>query len=217
MTAVLTPATELVKIDLRAEHKALYAPPRTPVMVEVPRFTVLMVDGEGDPNVAPSYAEAIEALYSAAYTLKFALKRGPEGIDFAVMPLETLWWADDFADFLSLNKAAWKWTAMLAVPDVITPERFERTVAELGRKKELPALPLLRLEPFAEGRAAQMLYVGPYSDEGPAIAELHAFIRAQGCGFDGRRQKHHEIYLSDPRRTEPAKLKTIIRQPVVAV
>jgi hypothetical protein len=172
-----------------------------------------MVDGAGDPNTAVAYREAVEALYSVAYTLKFAIKR-EMGRDFRVMPLEGLWWADDLSDFMSGRKDAWRWTALIAQPDVVTAGHVDEAVRQLARKKELPALSRLRLEPFTEGLAAQLLYLGPYADEAPAIARLHAFIREQGYEFDGHTQKHHEIYLSDPRRTAPEKLKTIIRQPV---
>jgi hypothetical protein len=207
--------TQTTKIDLKRDRKNLYAPPKAPVLVEVPPLTFLMVDGQGDPNVSVAYREAIEALYAVSYTLKFALKRGPGGLDYVVMPLEGLWWADDKTEFSGDRKADWRWTAMIAQPDAVTPELAAQAVAECARKQDLPALARLRLETLAEGLSAQVLYVGPYQDEGPAIAHLHAFIRERGYSFDGRRQKHHEIYLSDPRRTAPPKLKTVIRQPVV--
>lgn len=206
---------QLEKRDLKHELKALYAPGKQPALVEVPPLAFLMVDGAGDPNTSAAYREALDALYSVAYTLKFSLKRGPEGLDFTVMPLEGLWWSDDMAEFTEGRKAEWKWTAMIAMPEFVTPELVARAAAEAAAKKELPALPLLRLETYDEGLAAQLLYTGPYADEGPTIARLHEFIHALGFGFDGRVQKHHEIYLGDPRRTAPEKLKTIIRQPVV--
>jgi hypothetical protein len=202
------------KIDLKRELKELYAPPKTPVLVDVQPLTFLMVDGSGDPNVSTAYREAIEALYAVSYSMKFALKRAPGGVDYVVMPLEGLWWADDMNEFVNARKAAWKWTAMIAQPDAVTPELFAQAVAEVARKKDLPALSRLRLETFAEGLAAQVLYIGPFQDEEPTIANLHAFIRERGYEFDGRRQKHHEIYLSDPRKTAPERLKTVIRQPV---
>lgn len=202
------------KIDLRRDLKALYAPVKTPVLIDVPPLTYLMVDGHGDPNAAQEYREAVEALYAVAYTLKFALKRGPEGIDIAVMPLEGLWWADDMTAFTGDRKSEWSWTMMIAQPDVVTPERVEQAIAEAARKKELPAVTKVRLDALAEGLSAQVLHVGPYSAEGPTIAALHDFIREEGYGFGGPERKHHEIYLSDPRRTDPAKLKTLIRQPV---
>jgi len=203
--------TRATKLDLRRELKALYAPPSTPVMVEVPELTFVMVDGQGDPNTAEAYRDAVAALYAVSYALKFALKRAPDGLDYAVMPLEGLWWADDMAEFDVERKADWRWTMMIAQPEAVTPDRFAHARAEVARKKNLPALERLRLERFAEGRAAQVLRRGPYSAEGPTIAALHAFIRERGDALDG---KHHEIYLGDPRRTAPERLKTVIRQPV---
>lgn len=194
--------------------KALYAPPKRPVMVDVPVLNFLMIDGHGDPNLSQDYKDAVEALYALSYTLKFMLKK-EEGLQYRVGPLEGLWWAEDMVEFSMERKANWDWTMMIAQPDAVTPEHVARAREQAGRKKPLPALAKVRLESFEEGRCAQVLYVGPYSAEGPTIAALHAFIREQGYEFDGRKQKHHEIYLGDPRRTAPEKLKTIIRQPVV--
>jgi hypothetical protein len=202
------------KLDLRRELKPLYAPPLTPVLVEVPELSFLMVDGRGDPNTSPEYREAVAALYAVSYAVKFALKRGPDGIDYAVMPLEGLWWADDMAAFSAERKGEWQWTMMIAQPAVVAPEMVEQAAAEAARKKGLPGASRLRLDRFAEGLCAQVLHVGPYSAEGPTIARLHAFIAEEGYTFGGAQQRHHEIYLNDPMRTAPAKLKTVIRQPV---
>jgi hypothetical protein len=204
-------AMATTKIDMTREHRELYAPGREPVMVEVPEFSFAMIDGHGDPNVASAYREAIEALYSVSYTLKFALKRGPQQLDYRVMPLEGLWWTPDMADFSTKRKADWDWTMMIRQPEEVTQEAFEQAVATAAAKKELPAATALRLERLTEGPAAQLLYVGPYADEGPAIERLHAFIAEQRFRRAG---KHHEIYLGDPRRAAPEKLKTIVRQPV---
>jgi hypothetical protein len=174
----------------------------------------VMIDGKGDPNTSQEYADAIQALYSLSYTLKFAIKK-ELGRQYVVGPLEGLWWMDDMADF-ERRKGDWLWTAMISQPDEVTPERFDLAAQEAGRKKELPALTLARLERFREGPCAQIMHVGPFSAEGPTIAALHAFISEQGGTFDGVRQKHHEIYLSDPRRSAPDKLKTIIRQAFTA-
>jgi hypothetical protein len=203
------------KIDMRRELRALYAPPATPVLVDVPELAFLMIDGRGDPNTSTEYREAVAALYAVSYALKFAIKRTANGADYAVMPLEGLWWADDMTDF-DFRKADWHWTMMIAQPDLVTLERVEQAAADTMRKKNLPTVTRLRLERFCEGLCAQVLHVGPYSAEGPTIASLHAFIRDHGYTFDGRRQKHHEIYLSDPRRTAAAKLKTVVRQPIIA-
>lgn len=183
--------------------------------VDVPAMNFLMVDGRGDPNTSVEYREAIEALFSLSYTLKFALKR-ENGLEYRVGPPETLWWADDMVEFSAGRKDDWRWTMMIAQPDDVTPERFAQARAEVGRKKHLAALPRVRFERFREGRSAQILHVGPYSAEGPTIARLHAFIAEQGETFDGQREKHHEIYLGDPRRAAPEKLTTIIRQPVAS-
>jgi len=199
------------KLDLKKELKELYRPSARAIsVVDVPPLNFLMVDGKGDPNISEEYREAIEALYATAYTLKFALKADRRTPEFAVMPLEGLWWSDDMSDFLSGNKANWQWTAMIAQPDFVTGEDVSRAKAQAAAKKELPALSKLRLERFHEGRAAQIMYFGPYSEEGPTIAAIHEFIEAGGHRLSGR---HHEIYLSDPRRTDPKKLKTVIRQP----
>jgi hypothetical protein len=183
-----------------------------PEIVQVPPIGFIMIDGRGDPNTAVAYQEAIQALYSVSYTLKFALKK-ELAVEYKVGPLEGLWWSDNMSTFGSGGKDNWQWTAMIAQPDEVTTERFEQAVEEVARKKDLPALPLARLERFEEGPCAQILHIGPFSAEGPTIALLHEFIAEQGHTFDGKRQKHHEIYLSDPRRSAPEKWKTIIRQP----
>ena len=200
----------MAPFDWKQAFKELYAPPRTPVLVTVPPMNFLMADGAGDPNSAPAYKEAVEALYTVAYTLKFALKKagGPE---FSVMPLQGLWWAANMDAFLSGERSAWQWTMMIGQPEFVTPEQVESAIAAAGRKKSLPALPRVRFERFDEGICAQVMHSGPYAAEGPTIAALHAFIAQHGFGLRG---KHHEIYLSDPNRTAPEKMKTIIRQPV---
>jgi hypothetical protein len=202
----------MTTIDMKRALKELYRPSASaPSLVEVPELLFLMADGMGDPNTAPAYAEAVEALYGVAYALKFMLKRGPAAADYTVMPLQGLWWADDMASFTSGDRAAWRWTMMIAQPELVTRELFAQAAAETARKKRLPALPRLRLERFAEGRAAQIMHIGPYAAEAPTIERLHQFIAAQGLALRG---KHHEIYLSDPRRSAPERMQTIIRQPV---
>lgn len=199
------------KIDLRKNLKHLYQPSaREVVQVEVPEFRFLMIDGAGDPNTSREYAEAIEALFSVSYTAKFMIKKGPLPIDFAVMPLEGLWWADDMTAFTNNEKAKWKWTMMIMQPSFLEEEVIKKAIAEAKQKKALPALDKLRYETFTEGKCAQLLHIGPFSEEGPAIERVHEFIDAR----TGRRGKHHEIYLSDIRRADPKKWKTIIRQPM---
>ncbi|NVN90838.1 MAG: GyrI-like domain-containing protein [Desulfuromonadales bacterium] len=199
------------KIDFKKELKQLYQPSaKEVVLVDVPTMNYLMVDGEGDPNGSKSYADAIEALFSVSYTLKFMAKKGPLAIDYGVLPLESLWWVDDMATFSQEDKSNWKWTAMIMQPDCVSKEMVVDAMTEVGRKKKPAALSLMRFEPFAEGRCAQILHIGPFSEEGPTIAKVHAFIDARGI----RTGKHHEIYLSDIRKAAPAKWKTVVRQPL---
>jgi hypothetical protein len=201
-----------MKLDLKQDLKSFYNPPiKEAVTVDVPRFNFLMIDGTGNPNTAPEYVQAIEALYGVACTLKFSIKKGEMGIDYPVMPLEGLWWADDPSDFGLGRKDDWQWTAMILQPDCVTQALVEQAVEQVREKKGLPALSKLRLEGFHEGLAAQIMYVGPYADEGPTIARLHQYVTDSGRRLTG---KHHEIYLGDPRRAAPDKLKTIIRQPM---
>ena len=200
------------KLDLKKQFKALYQPPAShPVLVDVPELQFLMIDGQGDPSTSPLFQEAINALYTASYTLKFMLKKRGGFPDYTVMLPEALWWADDIQAFPAADRSAWKWTAMIAQPDFITPDLLAEAVTEARKRKDLPALGLLRLEALREGPSAQVMHIGPYSAEGPTVANLHAFIADQGLRPRG---KHHEIYCSDPRRAAPDKLKTVIRQPV---
>ncbi len=199
------------KVDLKKTLKHLYAPSlREVVMVEVPAAHFLMVDGQGDPNTAQEYAAAVEALFTVAYTLKFAVKRSPRAVDYGVMPLEGLWWTDDMATFSVENKAAWQWTMMIRQPDFVSVAMVEAAVTEVRRKKALPGVARLRFEEFNEGWCAQILHRGPFSEEGPAVAQVHHLIEARGHRLRG---KHHEIYLTDIRRAEPRNWKTVVRQP----
>lgn len=187
----------------------LYKASTEPRIVEAPRGTFLMIDGAGDPNTSAAYRDAVAALYALSYTLKFALKKSA-GLSYKVAPLEGLWWADDMRAFTAERKGDWRWTMMIAQPEAVTPALVAGAREEVRRTKALPA-ERVRLEPFAEGLAAQVLHRGPYASEGPTIAALHRFIHEQGYAFDG---KHHEIYLSNPARTAPERIKTIVRQPI---
>jgi hypothetical protein len=198
------------KIDPKRQLKQLYSARQAPELVDVPELSFLMIDGHGDPNRSPRYQAAVEALYAVSYTLKFAIKRGG-GPDYTVAPLEGLWWTEDMANFSVQAKSDWDWTMMIMQPAEATPELIEETTREVAQSKQLPAAAELRLRRYAEGASAQILHLGPYADEGPTIARLHAFIQEHGYQMRG---KHHEIYLRDPRRTAPERLKTIIRQPV---
>ncbi len=198
-------------VDLKRERKDLYRPTADAVMVvDVPTMRFLAIDGSGDPNTVPAYMQAVEALYSMAYTLKFLRKKNPDALDSPVMPLEGLWWTPEDEPFSFQRKDTWLWTALLRVPDDVTQAQFEEARASAERKKPLPALGRMRLLTWREGQAAQIMHIGPYAAEAPAIARVHAFIAERGGKLRG---KHHEIYLSDPRRAAPEKLKIIIRQP----
>ncbi len=200
-----------MKTDFKRELHQLFAPPRKPVMIDVPELGFLTIDGHGDPNTSPDYRAAIEALFSVSYTLKFTIRGMPGGIDYGVMPLESLWWGRNAEAFAASDKTAWSWTAMIMQPDLVTSELVTEAIAGARRKRPIPAAELMRLERFREGLSAQVMYLGPYADEGPTIAELHTFIAEHGYALAG---KHHEIYLGDPRRSAPEKLRTVIRQPV---
>lgn len=199
------------KVDLKSQFKDLYQPPLNQVvLVDVPAMNFLMIDGGGDPNTSQDYRDAVEALYGLAYTLKFAIKK-QQGVDYPVMALEGLWWTDDMRLFSTDQKEDWKWTMMLMQTEYVTSERFEQARQQVEEKKPSPALARVRLVSFHEGLSAQIMHLGPYSAEGPTIARLHAFIKEQGYLL---RDKHHEIYLGDPRRSSPEKLRTVIRQPI---
>ena len=200
------------KLDLKKDLRSFYkASAKDVALVEVPLMNFFMVDGAGDPNTSSDYREAVEALFSLSYALKFMIKKGAMAIDYGVMPLEGLWWADDMADFTNGNKDHWQWTAMMMQPEFITPDLVTEARAQTEKKKNLPALPKVRFETWHEGRVAQTLHIGPFSEEAPTIERVHRFIEESGLERAG---KHHEIYLSDIRRAAPEKWQTIIRQPV---
>ena len=203
----------MTKIDFKKELKHLYQPSTKQfTVVDVPAMQFLMVNGHGNPNTTPEYTEAVEALYAVAYKLKFASKK-EMAKDYTVPPLEGLWWADDMDDFtITRDKSKWDWTMMIMKPDWITQEMVTTAVALVAKKKDLPALSKLRLESYHEGLAVQIMHIGSYDDEAPTIRKMHTeFMPTNGLLPRG---KHHEIYLSDPRRVAPEKLKTVIRQPV---
>ncbi|TFB96762.1 hypothetical protein E3O42_16600 [Cryobacterium adonitolivorans] len=202
--------------DVKRELRALYAPKnRDWETLVVPPQRFLAVDGSGDPNTATAYVEAVEALYAVAYTVKFTKKRGG-GRDLVVGPLEGLWYADDASVFTARDKAAWSWTMLISVPDWVGDADVDDAIAAARtKKKALPALDRVRIERLDEGLCAQLLHVGSYDDEAPALARLHGeVLPAEGLR---ERDRHHEVYLGDPRKTAPEKLKTVVRQPVSRV
>ncbi|MHA6297095.1 GyrI-like domain-containing protein [Devosia sp. CAU 1758] len=199
----------VTKIDIRKTLKPLYSARRQFDLVDVPPLNYAMADGLGDPNTAPAYSSAVQWLYSISYALKFAAKS--LGQDYVVPPLEGLWWSDDPADFVARRKNKWRWTMMILAPDFITADMF--AVARDKAKSKLGNAPdTLRLATLHEGQSLQILHVGSYDDEAAILAQLHSVeMPARGLTFNGQ---HHEIYLADPRRTAPEKLRTILRQPV---
>jgi hypothetical protein len=201
----------MAKMDFKKEFKQFYNPTaKSFTVVDVPPMNFLMIDGQGDPNTSEAYRQAIEALFSVSYALKFMSKKSESHLDYTVMLLEGLWWAADNRAFVNRDKASWYWTAIVMQPNFITPVMVDEARREAARKQENPALDKIRFECFEEGSAAQIMYIGAFADEGPTIAKMHQFIAENGGQLSG---KHHEIYLSDPRRTAPEKLKTVIRQP----
>lgn len=202
------------KIDFKKSFDAYRARRGRFRVVEVPDLQYLMVDGHGDPNASPAFAEAIEALYPVAYGLKFASKQ-ELGRDYVVPPLEGLWWAQDMDAFTTArDKSRWDWTLMIMVPDWIGRDLFATALERAAAKNGSARLGDVRLETLSEGRCVQTLHVGPFDDEAGVLASMHhEFIPDNGLRMVG---KHHEIYFSDFRRTAPEKLRTLLRQPVDA-
>ena len=202
------------KIDFKKTMKEFYQPnPKEVVLIDVPEMQFLMIDGMGSPGDSKEYQDALAALYPVAFKTKFMGKA--KGKDYVVPPLEGLWWADDMEEFPNGNRDKWKWTMMIMQPDWITQEIISKAIEKTIKKKpELTnAISKLRLEKYEEGKAAQIMHLGPFSEEGPTISKIHKFIEEQRGRFDGLKNKHHEIYLSDPRKSKPENMKTVIRQP----
>jgi len=200
------------KIDFKKSLDAYRARKGVFRVLEVPPLQYLMIDGHGDPNASPAFTGAIEALYPLAYALKFASKRELDR-DFVVMPLEGLWWADDHGSFTTArDKSQWSWTLMLMQPDWIDDAMFADAVATASAKNTASRIDDVRLQSLAEGLSVQTLHVGAYDDEAPVLAQLHdEFIPRNALSMTGL---HHEIYFSDPRKGDPSKRRTILRQPV---
>ena len=202
------------KIDFKKTLKALYLPSANEVTeIDVPEMQFLMIDGIGSPGDSKEYQDTLAALYPIAFKTKFLSKA--KGKDYVVPPLEGLWWADNMKDFIEGNRNNWKWTMMIMQPDWITQNMINEAISITKKKKpELSELlPKLKLKKYKEGKAAQIMHIGPYSEEGPTVQKVHDFIQKEGGKFDGLETKHHEIYLSDPRKANPDTMKTVIRQP----
>jgi hypothetical protein len=200
--------------DIKKAFPTLYAPkPGDFHIVEVPEASFLMSDGHGDPNVSPAYAGTVEALFSLSYAVR-SIAKSELGRVHTVGPLEGLWSAEDPRAFVAGNKSTWDWTMMIAQPAWIDPQIVEVAMKK-AEKKALAALDHVRFAPYTEGSSVQILHVGSYDSEAPVLARLHdEYLPKHGLTYNGR---HHEVYLSDPRRTESAKLRTILRQPVTSV
>jgi hypothetical protein len=209
----MTAKTKTQKFDFKKEYKSLFSPSaKEPEMIEVPAFKYLIIDGQGDPNTSKDFQDKVQVLYGLSYTIKFMLKQDKtDPFDFTVPPLSGLWCADDITAFAEGRKHEWKWTLMILMPDRVTREVFAEGKRKLEEKKNPTFLDLAKFEIYEEGLSAQIMYIGPYAEEGPTIAKLHDFFQGKGYTFNGR---HHEIYLSDPRRCKPEKMRTILRQPI---
>jgi hypothetical protein len=207
----------MIKLDLKKELKHLYKPVgKWPELVEVPTLQFAMLEGAIEkgksPGESPGFEANMQALYSISYTLKFMSKqRENEPIDYPVMALEGLWWVED-GDFDITRPDNWRYRLMILQPEHIGPEMFAEAREEVRRKRgSTPELEALRLEPYDEGLCVQMLHIGPYATEMETIEKMHAFAAGQGYEPHGI---HHEIYLGDPRRAAPERLKTVLRHPV---
>lgn len=207
------------KIDYKKTEKHLYLP-KSPAIVQVPEMVFFAVDGQGDPNTSPAYQQALELLYGLSFTVKMSKMGGeePEGyFDYVVPPLEGLWWTETpgFDGKPPADKNDFRWTSLIRQPDFVNEEVFVWAAERLAKKKPALDLTKARFLRWEEGLCAHLLHTGPYDAEPASIDRLTEFLREQGCAPDFTdTRRHHEIYLGDPRRTAPEKLKTVIRHPV---
>ena len=218
-------ATE--KLDYKKAYKELYLPKQKPTVVDVPSMTFIMVNGSGNPNdCSGEYQQAVELLYGLSYTIKMSIKNGCEPkdyFDYVVPPLEGLWWIEeDTMDFTQKNK--FSWTSMIRQPEFVTEEAFQWACEQLKRKKPKIDTSKAYLDTFSEGLCVQMMHIGPFDDEPKTIKLIETYISENSFKNaissvepDGRIKRHHEIYLSDPRKTAPEKLKTVLRHPIIKV
>ena len=199
------------KFDLKKTWKDLYNPSKKePVIVDIPAFNFLKVDGHGDPNTSQEFKDVVSSLYPLAYALKFAVKKR-QGIDYAVMPLEGLWWCEDMKNFSTDDKSNWDWTLMILQPEWVTSDLVNEIRQEVKQKKKPPKIDQIRFEEYHEGMVVCLMHIGPFAEEGPNIQRMHNYAKNLGYKNTG---KHHEIYLNDFTKTAPERLKTILRQPV---
>lgn len=202
---------DIQKIDHKKVFKSFYKPPKKPTIMDIPSFNYLKVDGKGNPNTAEQFAEYTQLLYSLSYTIRFAIKKSMN-IAYTVMPLEGLWWSQNMETFHSGEYDEWEWTLMILQPDFVTQEKVAAAKTEVIRKKKLDKVNLLRFEPYAPGTVVSIMHIGPYNAETENIQWMHKHAREQGFSLHGL---HQEIYLSDPRKAAPEKMKTILRQPII--
>ncbi len=200
----------MTAVDLSKAYREHYTARQDPETVDVPVRSYLMIDGKGDPGTDQSYVDAVSALYPIAYGIRAALKKSTGDAD-KVMPLEGLWWAENMSRFRDLHRSEWLWTMMILQPDVVTPELADETITRTTNAKKLVSGHLVRFESMGDGLAAQVLHRGPYAEEAPTINRLHLYIAEQGFQLRG---KHREIYLTDPLKSAPANMRTVIRQPM---
>ena len=204
-----------MKIDFKKELKDIYSPkPGQFTLVEIPAMQYLMVDGVGDPNKVLEYQQAVESLFSVSYTLKFHSKKVLSR-DYVVPPLEGLWWSNNYEDFITRRKDNWSWTMMIMVPDWLGHDEVDEAIRTVRANKPSIEVDSLRLDTLHEGLSVQIMHIGSYDDEAPTLRKLHDVWLPQN-GLK-ERLKHHEIYIGDPRKIEPSKLKTVLRQPVSRV
>ncbi|MCP4763238.1 MAG: hypothetical protein GY870_15805 [archaeon] len=205
--------TKNTKIDFKKKYPKLYKPSaKEPMIVEVPEMNFFMIDGEGDPNSAQEYKDALEALYGVAYALKMkVIKKKTPSKDYVVPPLEGFWYIDNMEEWSMDEKNKWKWTMMIMIPDFVKEDQIKKALEIIKETKNPKSLPKIYIKKYNEGKVAQIMHIGPYNDEPPTVEKLHKYIEDQGYIIDGL---HHEIYLSDPRKAKPEKMKTVIRQPI---
>ncbi len=208
------------KFDYKKEYKDLYLPPKKPMVIEVPEMTFIAVDGQGDPNTCPAYRNALEMLYGLSWTIKMSKMGGekpPGYFEYVVPPLEGLWWVDDtlFNGFNIKEKGRFCWTSMIRQPEFVNMETLEWACKRLSAKKMGLDLAAARLWTFQEGLCVQMMHIGSYDEEADSIQLLERFTEEAGYTIDiSSKRRHHEIYLSDPRKCQKQNLKTVIRQPI---
>ncbi|WP_461612400.1 GyrI-like domain-containing protein [Clostridium sp. Marseille-QA1073] len=201
------------KFDYKKVFKEFYSQPAKKVSIlKMPKLKYLMINGHGNPNTSKEYKDAVETLFSLAYTIKFMIKNSDLKIDYGVMPLESVWWTDNINDFLIDNKDIWKWCSMIMQPDIVPEDYIEKALYEVERKKKLSSISKVEYKDHDEGLVAKIMHVGPYTNEDPTVEKLHNYIKE--CGYE-LRGLHHEIYLNDPKRCLPNNIKTIIRQPIM--